>query len=281
MCAVVPWLTATVDACQSLQQPTCAQVPTFGVVPSPRKGASLVVTENGRKMYIFGGHDGTSTLNDIHVLEVERFSWALVGMLGSAPAGRENASASIIGGLLVVAGGRQLLADGGWKVATDAWVAHLAKYAYIFWASPIFSGSGLTMKPVGLSRHHYETVGRSCTQQPRAFHLLMTGAHIRQTGRHLHREKDTIPVRREDASGVHWVTRGSCAAAASVAPSIAHCATPCSASAWLATAAVLAGRHGSRFKTRLGRAPTSAPAAATQQPQASACTASSPTATSG
>ena len=107
------------------------QVPTFGAVPSPRKGASLIVSDNGRRMYLFGGHDGTATLNDVHVLEVERFSWSLMGMLGTAPAGREAASMGIAGNLLVVAGGRALQADGGWRVCTDVWVAHLAKCALL------------------------------------------------------------------------------------------------------------------------------------------------------
>jgi hypothetical protein len=106
---------------------TWSQVPTFGVLPSARKGATLVASENGRKMYLFGGHDGSATLNDIHVLEVERFSWAVLGMIGQAPEGREAAAASVIGSLIVIAGGRSLLEDGTCKVANDFWVAHLVK----------------------------------------------------------------------------------------------------------------------------------------------------------
>jgi hypothetical protein len=81
-------------------------------------------------MYLFGGHDGAQTLADVHALEVERFSWSLLGMLGAAPEGREGASVGTTHGeLLVVAGGRSAAADGGWKVQTDVWAAHLVKCA--------------------------------------------------------------------------------------------------------------------------------------------------------
>jgi hypothetical protein len=108
----------------------CIQVPTFGVVPSPRKGASAVASENGRKMYLFGGHDGTKTLSDVHVLEMERFSWSALGMLGTAPEGREGAAVSLLGSCLIVVGGTALLPDGSRKPVTDAWVAHLVKCVF-------------------------------------------------------------------------------------------------------------------------------------------------------
>ena len=114
-------------------QPAAArmvQVPTFGVVPSARKGASAVASENGRKIYLFGGRDESGrTLADVHVLDMERFSWAAIGMLGAAPEGREGAAVSLLGSFMIVVGGTALLEGGARKPVTDAWVAHLVKYA--------------------------------------------------------------------------------------------------------------------------------------------------------
>lgn len=50
----------------------------FGNPPSARKGASLCATEDGRRLYLFGGNDGTRPLNDVLVLELEKLSWAHV-----------------------------------------------------------------------------------------------------------------------------------------------------------------------------------------------------------
>jgi hypothetical protein len=105
------------------------QVPTFGVVPSPRKGASAVASENGRKVYLFGGHDGAKTLSDVHVLEMERFSWAALGMLGATPEGREGAAVSLLGSCMIVAGGTALTPDGSRRPLADAWVVHLVRFA--------------------------------------------------------------------------------------------------------------------------------------------------------
>lgn len=38
-------------------------------------GATLSVTEDGRRLYLFGGNDGSRALNDVHFMEIERLSW--------------------------------------------------------------------------------------------------------------------------------------------------------------------------------------------------------------
>lgn len=43
--------------------------------PMARAGASLSITEDGRRLYLFGGHDGTKALNDVHFMEVEKLAW--------------------------------------------------------------------------------------------------------------------------------------------------------------------------------------------------------------
>ncbi|KAF8058062.1 GPA3 [Scenedesmus sp. PABB004] len=92
-----------------------------GAVPSPRKGASLCATDDGRRLYLVGGHDGRRHLppganprrrvwgspqNDVHYLDVERLVWSAVTPSGVAPEPREGHAAAVLGGkYLVVSGG--------------------------------------------------------------------------------------------------------------------------------------------------------------------------------
>lgn len=77
----------------------------IGHPPSARKGATLCATEDGRRMYVFGGYDGYKALNDVHCLDVEKLVWSAVSPLGHHPEPREGHSATIIGKYLVVSGG--------------------------------------------------------------------------------------------------------------------------------------------------------------------------------
>lgn len=43
-------------------------------------GASLCATEDGRRLYLFGGSDGTRSLNDVVFLELEKLSWTYVAV---------------------------------------------------------------------------------------------------------------------------------------------------------------------------------------------------------
>jgi hypothetical protein len=69
-------------------------------------GASLCATEDGRRLYLFGGHDGNGPLNDCYYLEVEQLLWsALAKPLGTPPEPREGHIAAVLGRYLFVSGG--------------------------------------------------------------------------------------------------------------------------------------------------------------------------------
>jgi hypothetical protein len=41
-------------------------------------GACVSATEDGRRLYLFGGNDGTRALNDVHLMEIEKLTWSPV-----------------------------------------------------------------------------------------------------------------------------------------------------------------------------------------------------------
>ena len=41
-------------------------------------GASICASEEGRRIYLFGGNDGTKALNDVHFLDLEKLQWCAV-----------------------------------------------------------------------------------------------------------------------------------------------------------------------------------------------------------
>jgi hypothetical protein len=51
-----------IPACPCLPRPLTCRV--------PFPGASLCATDDGRRLYLFGGHDGSQLLGDVHYLEV-------------------------------------------------------------------------------------------------------------------------------------------------------------------------------------------------------------------
>ncbi|EFJ19411.1 hypothetical protein SELMODRAFT_419092, partial [Selaginella moellendorffii] len=57
------------------------------------------------KLYVFGGTDGTSPLNDLFVLDTATNTWGKPDVFGDVPALREGHSASLIGDNLFVFGG--------------------------------------------------------------------------------------------------------------------------------------------------------------------------------
>lgn len=65
----------------------------------------MCATEEGRRLYIFGGHDGSKLLNDVYYLEVERLMWSPVSAAGTAPEPREGHTASILGKYMLISGG--------------------------------------------------------------------------------------------------------------------------------------------------------------------------------
>lgn len=67
-------------------------------------GASLCATEDGRRLYLFGGHDGRKLTNDCYYLEVERLMWSQINPSGSPPEPREQHVAAVLGKYLFITG---------------------------------------------------------------------------------------------------------------------------------------------------------------------------------
>ncbi|XP_024542305.1 rab9 effector protein with kelch motifs [Selaginella moellendorffii] len=74
-----------------------------GMHPSPRDSHSSMAV--GSKLYVFGGTNGTSTLDDLFVLDNATNTWGKPDVFGDVPAPREGHSASLIGDNLFVFGG--------------------------------------------------------------------------------------------------------------------------------------------------------------------------------
>jgi hypothetical protein len=76
-------------------------------------GATLCATDDGRRLYLFGGHDGSQLLADVHYLEVERMAWSQIAPSGHGPEPREGHTASVLGKYMLVTGGSGAAAAGG------------------------------------------------------------------------------------------------------------------------------------------------------------------------
>lgn len=49
-----------------------------GEPPSARVGASLCASEDGRRLWLFGGNAGGGSLNDLHFMDLETHTWTQV-----------------------------------------------------------------------------------------------------------------------------------------------------------------------------------------------------------
>mmetsp|Transcript_48583 Transcript_48583/g.92931 ORF Transcript_48583/g.92931 Transcript_48583/m.92931 type:complete len:641 (+) Transcript_48583:158-2080(+) len=74
-------------------------------VPTPRRSHSLSSTEDGRKMWMFGGFDGQQVLNDLWAYDVERRTWVMPIVTGMPPPPREMHVSTFVNKYLIVAGG--------------------------------------------------------------------------------------------------------------------------------------------------------------------------------
>lgn len=86
-------------------------VPVVGTTPGRRYGHTLVYFKPN--LLIFGGNNGTDTVNDVWMLNVEKapFTWTRLEVVGESPPGRTYHSASLCSsgsatGMIVVFGGR-------------------------------------------------------------------------------------------------------------------------------------------------------------------------------
>lgn len=60
----------------------CPSTPPY-VHTNTRAGATLCATEDGRRLYVFGGHDGVRLLSCVYYLDTERSTWSNVAPTGA------------------------------------------------------------------------------------------------------------------------------------------------------------------------------------------------------
>ena len=87
----------------------------------------MVASENGRRLYVYGGSDGNRSLGDVYVLEAERFQWSLVSVIGPLPPAREGHTAVMLSSYMVVTGGMSRQPDKTKKRTSSTWILHLVK----------------------------------------------------------------------------------------------------------------------------------------------------------
>lgn len=62
--------------------------------PSARMGASLSSSEDGQRLWLFGGNTGAGSVNDLYCLELETRTWSQVPpppcLVSPAPPLRQN-----------------------------------------------------------------------------------------------------------------------------------------------------------------------------------------------
>eukprot|EP00210_Caulerpa_lentillifera_P002561 g2456.t1 len=98
----------------------------YGDGPSPRSGASISITEDGRKLYLFGGFDGSRSLNDLYTFDIEKQIWNSISTLNACPQGRHSHVSSLIGHFMMIAGGTGQCNDGdGGKPLGDVHILDL------------------------------------------------------------------------------------------------------------------------------------------------------------
>jgi hypothetical protein len=113
--------------------------PTKGVPPAARWGHTTTLIGEG-KLMVFGGHDGTAMLSDLHVLDTSSLTWTQAFPPKSesnpnvGPSARAGHTATLINGnmLLIFGGG-----DGS-KILNDVWLLDTTS---LTWIRPTISGN--------------------------------------------------------------------------------------------------------------------------------------------
>ncbi|CAI5502357.1 unnamed protein product [Closterium sp. Naga37s-1] len=82
-----------------------------GTPPSPRDSHTSTVV--GSRMFVFGGTDGSSGLNDLYMLDTSTNTWTRLAAQGDVPAAREGHAAARVEGLVYVFGGCGKAGEGG------------------------------------------------------------------------------------------------------------------------------------------------------------------------
>ena len=129
-----------------------SQPATSGVQPSARACHTCTLMESrrgGRKIYVFGGYNGSHCFNDLEVLDVDALSWLRPHTSGTQPTPRNAHTMTAVGTALILYGGHS-----GSKHLRDV---HVLQTSTMTWSSPELSGS----VPPGLRGHTATLIGKS------------------------------------------------------------------------------------------------------------------------
>ena len=77
-----------------------------GAPPSARSAPARIIHEKEGAMYVFGGYDGTRSLNDLHRLDLRTSEWSLVRTSGKPPCPRGGHTAVKFGNGMYIFGGK-------------------------------------------------------------------------------------------------------------------------------------------------------------------------------
>eukprot|EP00026_Physarum_polycephalum_P007179 Phypoly_transcript_07236.p1 GENE.Phypoly_transcript_07236~~Phypoly_transcript_07236.p1 ORF type:complete len:476 (+),score=58.91 Phypoly_transcript_07236:50-1477(+) len=99
--------------------------------PIGRHGHTMVSYKN--KLYMFGGHNGITATNELHIYDLVKNMWVEGSTSGTAPSPRFSHSAAIVNGKLYIFGGSRLL-----ETADDL---HALDLETLIWTQPTTSGS--------------------------------------------------------------------------------------------------------------------------------------------
>eukprot|EP00922_Rhytidocystis_sp_ex-Travisia-forbesii_P002760 GHVS01004069.1.p1 GENE.GHVS01004069.1~~GHVS01004069.1.p1 ORF type:complete len:974 (+),score=186.72 GHVS01004069.1:39-2960(+) len=116
-----------------------------GVAPSPRACHSL--SRVGRKLYMFGGYDGSKCFQEVEVLDLDTMCWIQPKVKGHKPQQRNAHSMTVRNSNLFLFGGHS-----GNKHLTDV---HVFSTISLEWSQPAVAGSA----PPGLRGHSATIVG--------------------------------------------------------------------------------------------------------------------------
>lgn len=93
------------------------KVKTKGIPPCPRAAHSGDIVKE--KLYIFGGWNGYSAFDDVHVLDLKSMMWSEITKIEFKPVARNNHRTAVFGHKIYLYGGH----DGNkWWVSTGDWL---------------------------------------------------------------------------------------------------------------------------------------------------------------
>jgi N-acetylneuraminic acid mutarotase len=124
---------------------TWSRAQTSGVHPSPR--ACHTMSRVGRKIYLFGGYNGSVCYTAIEILDLDTMTWIQPTVTGNVPTARNAHSMTVVGKLLYMFGGHS-----GSKHLNDLQIFDTTK---LEWSTPNVTGS----IPQGLRGHSASLVG--------------------------------------------------------------------------------------------------------------------------